>query len=207
MNGKPGRPAGGTEGELRDRLLLAGAQEFADRGFSGAKVNDIVRAAGTTKPMLYYYFTDKAGLYRVCVEEAYTRVRQKTESIPTSGSVEDRLIAIVQANLDLYRQSPELARFAIAATVSSHKDAPDVPTVELGDANFAVVVGIVEEAIEKGEVTASAWSVAVALSGVILAFLIGQLTRPDQPVLEEDGVRMMVRLLLEGARPRQEGSR
>jgi TetR/AcrR family transcriptional regulator len=46
------------------RLLRAAADEFAARGFDGAKVDRIARRAGVNKAMVYYHFHNKAALYR-----------------------------------------------------------------------------------------------------------------------------------------------
>jgi AcrR family transcriptional regulator len=47
----------------RSQLLSAAAEEFAGRGFDGASLERIARAAGVSKASLYYYFEDKADLY------------------------------------------------------------------------------------------------------------------------------------------------
>jgi AcrR family transcriptional regulator len=42
------------------RLLGAATALFAEKGYSGTYVNDIVTNAGVTKPVLYYYFKSKS---------------------------------------------------------------------------------------------------------------------------------------------------
>jgi len=48
----------------REKILAAARGEFAARGFSGARVEAIARAAGCNKAMLFYYFSSKEKLYR-----------------------------------------------------------------------------------------------------------------------------------------------
>jgi TetR/AcrR family transcriptional regulator len=48
----------------KDVILAAARREFAARGFSGARVEAIARAAGCNKAMLFYYFSSKEKLYR-----------------------------------------------------------------------------------------------------------------------------------------------
>ncbi len=45
-------------------ILDAAAEEFAEKGFSGARVDEIARRAGINKAMLYYRIGDKEELYR-----------------------------------------------------------------------------------------------------------------------------------------------
>jgi TetR/AcrR family transcriptional regulator len=47
----------------RQALLAAALDEFAERGFAGARVADIARRAGLNKQLINYYFGSKEGLY------------------------------------------------------------------------------------------------------------------------------------------------
>ena len=47
----------------RHNILEVATEEFADKGFAGARIDEIAERTHTTKRMLYYYFTDKEGLY------------------------------------------------------------------------------------------------------------------------------------------------
>ena len=49
--------------------------EFADKGFSGARVENIAKAANANMRMLYHYFNDKEQLYIATIEEVYRAVR------------------------------------------------------------------------------------------------------------------------------------
>jgi len=55
--------------QLREQLLEAAAKVFADRGFSGAKVMDIVREAGLSSGALYGRFASKNELLTEAVIE------------------------------------------------------------------------------------------------------------------------------------------
>ena len=53
----------------RQRILSAAGREFVAKGFAGARVDAIARAAKVNKRMLYHYFGDKEGLYRATLHE------------------------------------------------------------------------------------------------------------------------------------------
>ena len=46
----------------RERLLTAALEEFAAKGFAGARVQDIAARAGVNKQLISYYFGGKEGL-------------------------------------------------------------------------------------------------------------------------------------------------
>ncbi|MBN2346049.1 MAG: TetR family transcriptional regulator [Candidatus Aminicenantes bacterium] len=54
----------------KDAILGAARREFAARGFAGARVESIARAAGCNKAMLFYYFSSKEKLYRAVLSRA-----------------------------------------------------------------------------------------------------------------------------------------
>src|SRR4051812_33292189 len=78
------------EGNRRNIIEVA-TREFAEKGFSGARVDRIAARTKTSKRMLYYYFGDKEALYIAVLEEAYRRIRA------------------VEATLDLGHETPAAA--------------------------------------------------------------------------------------------------
>ena len=56
-------------------ILTVATHEFADKGLSGARIDEIAAATRTSKRMIYYYFGSKDGLYLAVLEEAYRRMR------------------------------------------------------------------------------------------------------------------------------------
>lgn len=75
---KPKRPA--TKA-VRDpertsaAILAAAVKEFMEKGYSGARINEIAKRAGANKRMLYHYFGDKEALYLAVLEGAYVAIR------------------------------------------------------------------------------------------------------------------------------------
>ena len=65
-NGQPTmqKPGGRNPQQTQQRILEAALQEFAAKGFAGARVDVIARRARINKRMLYHYFGDKEGLFR-----------------------------------------------------------------------------------------------------------------------------------------------
>jgi len=58
------KPGGRNPQQTQQRILEAALQEFAAKGFAGARVDVIARRARINKRMLYHYFGDKEGLFR-----------------------------------------------------------------------------------------------------------------------------------------------
>jgi len=84
--------------DSRDRLVAAAAAEFAARGFAGASVDRIARAARLNKAMIYYHFTSKAALYREILRDMFEAVaRRVSDTARSSADPADKIRAFVEA--------------------------------------------------------------------------------------------------------------
>ena len=60
---------GYTRGEeTRVRIIAAAMRLFGEKGYEGASTRDIAAAAGVNAPALQYYFDNKEGVLRACIE-------------------------------------------------------------------------------------------------------------------------------------------
>jgi AcrR family transcriptional regulator len=59
----------------RAEILDVATREFSDRGYAGARVDEIAAKTSTTKRMIYYYFGSKEQLYVAVLERAYAGIR------------------------------------------------------------------------------------------------------------------------------------
>ncbi len=92
------RDANPPEAGSRDRIFAAAAAEFAARGFAGANVDRIARAARVNKAMIYYHFTSKAALYQEILGEMFHAVGERIRAVAASEATpEQKLAQFVEA--------------------------------------------------------------------------------------------------------------
>jgi AcrR family transcriptional regulator len=72
------------------RILAAAAKEFAAKGVSGARIDEIAARARTNKRMLYYYFGSKAELFREVLRRELTARVVKAREV--EGDRVERLV-------------------------------------------------------------------------------------------------------------------
>lgn len=63
-----------TPPDRREKILDAAREEFAQRGFAGARMDDIARRVGISRPSLYLMFDTKEALFRALVSGVITEV-------------------------------------------------------------------------------------------------------------------------------------
>jgi len=79
-------------------ILFAAEQEFAEKGFYGARVDQIAKLANINKRMIYEYFGNKEELYKTVLVHVYGRLGeretklldQEIDRILASGRAADR---------------------------------------------------------------------------------------------------------------------
>ncbi|MBV9895815.1 MAG: TetR family transcriptional regulator [Chloroflexi bacterium] len=65
----------------RGEILEVATAEFAEHGYSGARVDDMADRMRTTKRMIYYYFGGKEQLYIAVLERAYAQLRDAEQTL------------------------------------------------------------------------------------------------------------------------------
>ena len=81
--------------DARERLLETAIGMFAQKGYAGTSVREIAEQAGVSKPVLYYYFKSKEGLFLAILEMAENLQKQLlAEVLKSQGTVLDRLLLL-----------------------------------------------------------------------------------------------------------------
>ncbi len=62
--------------ETKRRILEAAASEFAAKGFDGARLGSIARAAGVQQALIHHYFVHKEGLHGEVIESGLTAMTE-----------------------------------------------------------------------------------------------------------------------------------
>lgn len=96
-------------------ILDVATTEFAEKGLSGARIDEIAAATQTSKRMIYYYFGSKEGLYLAVLEESYRRMRLiegqlQLQDLPP----EEALRRLVGFTFDHHVSNPAYIRLVMA---------------------------------------------------------------------------------------------
>jgi len=79
--------------KTRARILAAAMNEFAAKGFDGARVDMIAKRAKTNKRMLYHYFGDKKALFEGAIAKLLTEHEQEFQEFSAGPKeLEDMLV-------------------------------------------------------------------------------------------------------------------
>jgi TetR/AcrR family transcriptional regulator len=132
----------------RNALLLAAVAEFADKGFAGARVDEIARRAGVNKQLVYHYFGNKDELYREALESVYAEIRAAElelhlSDLPPLAAME----LLVRFSFDYLAEHPE---FIALLNDENRQGARHVRASERLEAMHSPLIGLLRETLERG---------------------------------------------------------
>lgn len=123
--------------ETKRRILAAAEDEFARKGFGGARLREVAQAAGVHHALLHHYFGDKEGLFRAVVEEAFSRLSTRAFALLASTTdIDELLVHYVDTVVDFHAHSPNLFRLLYFASLDE------------GSTAYATCVEISEKLLE-----------------------------------------------------------
>jgi AcrR family transcriptional regulator len=96
-----------TAAQRRAQLLQVGRKVFATHGYNGGSVEEIARAAGVSKPIIYEHFGGKEGLYAVIVDREMDALVQRIAVQIGEGSARQRFEQAVLAFLTYVKEEPD----------------------------------------------------------------------------------------------------
>ena len=189
--------------ETRQHILQAALRHFADNGYAGTSVQEIVKDAKVSKPALYYYFKDKAGLFEALVDHAHDeRYRLMQEGIGRGRTVAEKLEEIISLLFDFSVQNQELVRLAFATAFTSSEAQPCGRRCrEKGMRNFELIKKLLQDGQTSGELKREfdLEELAMGIYGQLNTYVMVSLFIPDR-VLDRRTAARIVQLFMDGAR-------
>ena len=100
---------GGREAEVRERIFASALRHFSQKGFAATSLREVSEDAATTKPMIYYYFGSKEGLYASIVRQILEEMADGIRShLPAEAPIDAQVMAYCENYLEYFLQQEEI---------------------------------------------------------------------------------------------------
>lgn len=167
----------------RAALLATAKRLLQERGFQGAAVAEISRAAGLTEGALYGQFGSKDALAAAAIRAACAEASQGWEGLLTSSP--DALSAFLEAYLSEEHAYAPGAACTLAACVSEigRQDRAIVAAYADG---FRKLTGLIERALAEPSPEAARRRALALLSGMVGAVALARALAKEDPDLAHD---------------------
>jgi AcrR family transcriptional regulator len=141
----------------REAILAAALDEFSARGFAATRLEDVARRAGIAKGTIYLYFRDKETLFTELIRSSLVPVVAGVEAAPHDLPL--RVFAERFVELFVREIYGTRRRDVLRLVITEGPRFPQLAEIyyrEVIKRALAAVRGIVQRAIERGEITSDA---------------------------------------------------
>ena len=139
------------EEATRADIIAAATAEFVRSGLDGASINVIASKTKTSKMMLYYYFGNKAGLYRAVLEAAYEKMgragpQEELGALPPL----DALQRYAERHFEAHFRNSDFVRLVMAENLN---DARTISGSDIIRSRTANNLTVLEDILARGKKT------------------------------------------------------
>ena len=206
MRARPDEPDSGAEGhdnEKRQQILDGAREVFRAKGYEGAAMDAIAKAAGVSKGTLYVYFTNKDELFEELISDEKRELAAALDAFqPVAGSFRDNLRAFAISFNELLTADSHIS--SIRMVIGAVEKFPAVGAMffkagaERGTTRLTEVFG---RAVEDGRLrpcdpaVAAQHFIALCTSEVMKKSLFGAALRPSREAAEktvDDGLNVFL---------------
>ncbi len=186
----------------RQHILRAALKRFANCGYAATSVQQIVADAKVSKPALYYYFRDKAGLFQALVTEAHDeRYRLVQQAATRARGFRNQLVEILAVLFDYFLEHRELTRIAFATAFAAPGEVPaGLHYTEQCNRNYDFIHSLMKQGLAAGELDRrfASEELAAGFYGQMNVYVIAHLLTPKHRLNRRAAARI-VDLFLAGA--------
>lgn len=133
--------------QTRAQIVAAAERRFAEHGFEATRLEDIAADVGIRRAAIFYYFRDKQELYTEVLDDVF---RGAMATLPSSGSIAQRLQASLIGWIDYVARRPSVARLILREAANAQ---PGVESlfVRAGRAPVELFRSLIREGVASGE--------------------------------------------------------
>ena len=187
------------KGQVRSLMLNSAGYLFSTKGYAATTVREIVASAGVSKPVLYYYFGSKKGIYLELMHGPFEKFNLLLSGfLQSEGSASRKLLDLCGRVYALSCEHIEAVRIMRSIYYGPPQGAPFID-FDVVQARFLDAVrGLVREGSRNGEFRAvnvddAMWAVTGALNVAVDVRL-----RSAEDILGRDGLTRILKIILSG---------
>lgn len=193
---------------VRARLLRAATKRFAENGYRGTTVDEIVASAKVNKRMVYHYFQSKERLYHAVLIEAYRGLEViEVDTFSHTEGIDALTGKLVRAYFGFLEAHPEFVRLMLWENLNDGRGLALADSKLSKDPMLRALTRLLDDGIASGRIRKNmdARHLLISLIGLCLVYssnryTLSQALRMDlgSRAVREQGIKHVTQLLLDG---------
>ncbi len=186
------------EAEVRERIFQSALRHFSQKGFAATSLREISDDALTTKPMIYYYFGSKEGLYGSIVREILEEMASAIRShVNPDCSAADQVLAYCERYVEHFLAKEEIIALVLREVFGLGGAPMATFSQALGEQVRQPLDEILRAGMDRGEFRRDhVFDCATALTGILNMFILAHVF--CGAVIERDAPLRQVRHFVTG---------
>lgn len=136
-----------THDTTADTIIDAASEVFADKGYEGARVDELARAAGVNKATLYYQIGDKEAVYHAVITRVLARTADEVcAAVSSTEGCEEKIRHFVSIFARQAGSMRYAAPIMLREVASGGRNLPDSAMQQMGR-----MLGALSEGLTEGE--------------------------------------------------------
>lgn len=136
----------------REAVLKAAETEFAEKGFFGARVDEIAKISSVNKRIIYKIFESKEELYRVVLYNAYKKMaKAESEIFIEYTTCEEAIKKVIKGYFDFLKHNPSYISLILWENLNKGEYVKDLDFSEIKNKVVDYIYKIVEKGKESKE--------------------------------------------------------
>ena len=189
--------------ENREKILTSALDLFYARGYDAVGIQQIVDAAGLTKPTMYYYFGSKRGLLDALLGEQYARLEEKIDQAAVyNGNFPETLFLVAEAFFRFVCENRKVYSFMLSLFYTGQENEGHKAVEPLIARYYKKITALFEAAAhELGNMNGRQKQFALGFQGLLdMTFLMAGSRKPESEpiILDEEQIRGIIKQFMYG---------
>lgn len=135
----------------KQEILQAAEHQFGEKGFYGARIDEIARLSGLNKNMIYHYFDSKENLYLTVLADMYRRLEEQEQYIISRNLHGQQLIqALISSYFDFLSANPYFVSLLMNENLLQGKFMKQLPRSQVQRKTLDGIAQLIQESCDSG---------------------------------------------------------
>ncbi len=134
----------------KEKILVAAEELFSQKGFAGARVDEIAEISGVNKRLIYAHFNNKENLYKNVLNRVYGRLVDMETSQDMTLSAEVVLKKHIENSFEFLYRNPNFISLVMHENLNKAKYVDSSGIVPLKSKSITALQNVLQKGIDDG---------------------------------------------------------